>query len=321
MIDRPAAVARGGLRPRYLFVALRNPAPRRVFRPARRVSWGTRIFALLVFLLAVGSVVAFLEVVLPARAATLAQQEAGELALARKGAEDVSTSLNLVWADLSSHGSMSLTDEQITANLARAKSAEKAASDALGHVELAQAYLAEVDGLPFQLHAPAIIASDRPSLRHMDKALTTALRLAHAANLQLTIARHMRQDMLGITATLDPSLSARSWTAAARSAAGLATDLKAQETAAADPEALLDPLWSKWVESTTTYVTIAQQYSLASAGGQAQTAQQLARTLAAARDQLGATQAAAQNAATTWQQKTIQPLLSTMASEIAAASS
>jgi hypothetical protein len=321
MIHRPVAVARGGLRPRYLFVALRNPAPRRVFRPARRVSWGTRIFALLVFLLAVGSVVAFLEVVLPARAATLAQQEAGELALAKRGAEEVSTSLNTVWAELSNKGSMTLTDAQITTNLARAKSAEKAASDALGHVQLAEAYLAEADGLPFQLHAPAIIASDRPSLKHMDRSLTTALRLAHAANLQLTIARHMRQDMQSITGTLDPSLNARSWTAAARSAADLATDLKAQETAAADPEALLDPLWSKWVESTMTYVNIAQQYSLASAGGQNQAAQQLAKSLAAARDQLAATKTAAQNAAAAWQQKTIQPLLSTMASEIAAAAS
>jgi hypothetical protein len=319
MIQRPMAVARGGLRPRYLFVALRSPAPRRVFRPARRVSWGTRIFALLVFLLAVGSVVAFLEVVLPARAATLAQQEAGELALAKKGADDVNTTLNTVWAELSTRGSMSLTDDQIAANLARAKSAEKAASDALGHVQLAEAYLAEADGLPFQLHAPAIIASDRPSLKHMDKALTTALKLAHAANLQLTIARHMRQDMQSITATLDPNLNARSWTAAARSAADLATDLKAQETAAADPEALLDPLWSKSVESTMTYVGIAQQYSLASAGGQTQTAQQLGRSLAAARDQLGATRAAAQNNAAAWQQKTLQPLLSAMASEIAAA--
>lgn len=321
MVHRPAAVARGGWRPRYLFVALRNPAPRRVFRPARRVSWGTRIFAFLVLLLAVGSVVAFLEVVLPARAATLAQQEAAELALARKGADDVNASLNTVWAELSSKGSMSLTDDQITANLARAKSVEKAASDALGHVQLAEAYLAEADGLPFQLHAPAIIASDRPSLKHVDKALTAALKLAHAANLQLTIARHMRQNMQNISATLDPSLNARSWTAAARSAGDLATDLKAQETAAADPETLLDPLWSKWVDSAATYVNIAQQYSLASAGGQSQTAQQLGRSLATAREQLGSTQVAAQNGAAAWQQKTIQPLLNVMATEIGAAAS
>ena len=64
-----------------------------MFRPARRVNWGTRIFAFLVLLLAVGAIGAFLEVMLPQQVAKLAQLEANELMLARQGTSDVNTSV------------------------------------------------------------------------------------------------------------------------------------------------------------------------------------------------------------------------------------
>jgi hypothetical protein len=96
-------------------------------------------------------------------------------------------------------------------------------------------------------------------------------------------------------------------------------DLKTQQPPASDPEALLDPLWSKWVDAMLAVANSAQQLSLASAGGQSQQAQQASRSLDAARAQLTATFAAAQNDAAAWQAKTIQPLLDTVASEKLAA--
>ncbi|TMF44912.1 MAG: hypothetical protein E6I24_10280 [Chloroflexi bacterium] len=68
-----------------------------MFRPARRVSWGTRIFALLVFLVAVGAIGAFLVVLLPQQVAKLAQMEGNELVLAKKGTADVNTAVAGLW--------------------------------------------------------------------------------------------------------------------------------------------------------------------------------------------------------------------------------
>jgi hypothetical protein len=289
-----------------------------VFRPARRVSWGTWIFVILVLALAIGAVGAFLEVVLPQRVAQLAQSEASELALARKGATDVTSSVNSLWAEISAKGSMSLSDDRLTQDLALAKSTEKSADDALGHVQTAQSYMAQADGLPFQLHSPAFIATDRPALQHLDKALQAVIKLTHAASLQLPLAQHLGQDALKISGTLDPSLNARSWTDAARAASALTTDLKSQQAPAGDPEALLDPLWAKRVDAMLAVVTDAQQYSLAAAANQTQLAQQASRSLAAARVQLTATIAAAQNGAADWQARMIQPLLDTVAREASA---
>jgi hypothetical protein len=290
-----------------------------VFRPARRVSWGTRIFAVLVLLLAVGAVGAFLEVVLPQRVASLAQSEASELALARKATSAVNTAVGSLWTDVSAKGGISLPADQVVRDLALAKDTEKSADDALGHVQAAETYMAQADGLPFQLHSPSFIASDRPALQHLDKALQAAIRLTHAATLQLTLSQHLVQDAQKISGTLDPSLSAKSWTDAARAASELTTDLKAQQAPVSDPEALLDPLWAKWVDAMLAVVTSAQQYSLASAAKQTQLAQQASKSLAAARAQLAATYVAAQNGAAAWQAKAVQPLLDTVAKEAAAA--
>jgi hypothetical protein len=302
-------------------VALPKPAPtRRVFRPARRVSWGTWLFVIVVLVLAVGSLGAFLEIVLPQRVAQLAQSEAAELALARNGTAEVNTSVSRLWADISIKGSMSLTDVQLTQDLALAKTAEKTADGALGHVQLAQSYIAQADGLPFQLHSPAFIAADRPALDHLDKALRATLKLTQAATLQLALAQHVTQDAQKIATTLDPALNNRAWADAARTASGLADDLKPLQVSAGFADALLDPLWGKWIDAMLAVVTNAQQYSLASAANQTQLAQQFGRNLAAARQQVTASVAGAQNGAPAWAASKIQPLLDTVARETAAAS-
>ncbi len=291
-----------------------------MFRPTRRVSWGTRIFAFLVFLVAVGAVGFFLVVVLPARVASVARLEAQELAAARGGAATVSASLTRLWSDIDAKGSMSLTADRITQDLALAQSTEKAAEDALAHVQAAQAYLAEADGIPFQFHHPVFVATDQPVLQHLGKSLQTVSRLTHGATLQLTVAQHMLKDWQSITNQLNPSLNARNWAQAAATSADLQRDLKAETSAVQNPESFLDPLWGKWTDAMTSYATTAQAYSLASAAGQGPTAQQLGRALAAASDQMGAALAAAQGNTAAWQQKTIQPLLDTVSKELAAGS-
>jgi hypothetical protein len=290
-----------------------------VFRPARRVSWATRIFALLVLVLAAGAIGAFLEVVLPQRVAQLAQSEGGELALARKGTTDVSTAVVGLWTDISAKGGISLSDDQATKDLALAKATEKSADDALSHIQAAQSYMSQADGLPFQFHSPAFIAADRPTLQHLEKALQATIKLTHGAILQLSVAQHLNQDAQTIPGSLYVSLNNRQWTDAARTASALTSDLTTQQVPAADPEALLDPLWGKWVDAMLAVASNAKQLSLASAGGRTQDAQLASRSLEAAKAQLVATYADAQNGAAAWQAKTVQPLLDTIAREKTAA--
>lgn len=286
-----------------------------MFRPARRVSWATWIFAILVLVLAGGAVGAFLMVVLPQRVAQLAVSEAGELALARKGTTDVSTAVSSLWTDMSAKGGISLSADQLTKDLALAQATEKSADDALSHVQAAETYMSQADGLPFQFHSPTFIAADRPSLQHLDKALQATIKLTHAATLQLTLAQNLNQDARTISGGLTTSVNARAWTDAARTASALTTDLRAQQPPVSDPEALLDPLWSKWVDAMLAVATSVQQLSLASAGGQTQQAQQASRSLAAAWGQLASSFSDAQNGAAAWQAKTVKPLLDTIASE------
>ncbi len=290
-----------------------------MFRPARRVSWATRIFAFLVLLLAAGAIGAFLEVVLPQRVAQLAQSEAGELALARKGTTDVSTAVTGLWTDISSKGGISLSDDQLTKDLALAKTTEKSADDALSHVQAAQSYMAQADGLPFQFHSPSFIATDRLTLQHLDKALQATVKLTHGATLQLTLAQHLNQDAQTISGSLYASLNARQWTDAARTASAVTTDLQTQQAPVGDAEALLDPLWGKWVDAMLSVASSAKQLSLASAARETQQAQLASRSLEAAKAQLAASYAEAQNDAAAWQAKTIQPLLDTISKERAAA--
>jgi hypothetical protein len=290
-----------------------------VFRPARRVSWATRIFAILVLLLAAGAIGAFLEVVLPQRVAQLAQSEGNELAQARKGAADSGTAVSGLWLDIAAKGGISLPADQLSKDLALAKATEKSADEALSHVQAAQTYMSQADGLPFQFHSPAFIAADRPTLKHLDKALQATIKLTHAATLQLTVAQHLNQDAQTISGSLYPSLAARAWTDAARTASALTTDLSSQQAPVSDPEALLDPLWNKWVDAMMAVATSGKQLSLASAAGQSQQAQLASRSLEAARAQLVATYAEAQNGAPAWQAKAVQPLLDTISKERAAA--
>lgn len=290
-----------------------------VFRPARRVSWATKIFAVLVLLLAAGAIGAFLEVVLPQRVAQLAQLEGNELAQARKGATDSGTAVSGLWLDISAKGGISLTPDQLSKDLGLAKATEKSADEALSHVQAAQTYMSQADGLPFQFHSPAFIAADRPALQHLDKALQASIKLTHAATLQLTLAQHLNQDAQTISGSLYPSVSARAWTDAARTASALTIDLASEQAPVSDPEALLDPLWGKWLDAMVAVATSAKQLSLASAAGQSQQAQQASRALEAAKAQLVATYAEAQNGAAAWHAKAVQPLLDTIVKERAAA--
>jgi hypothetical protein len=284
------------------------------------VSWGTRIFAGLVFILAVGAVAAFVILVLPSQIATLSQSEARELRTARQATADVSTSVNTLWPEIATKGSLSLPDDRLRQDLVLSQATEKAAGDALGHAQAAQTYLAQIDGIPFQLHPAPISASDRPALLHLETSLGAAARLAHGATLQITIAQHVRQDALALTGSLGQSLAGHDWTAASRTAANIQDDLKSEETAAANPETLLDPLWTAWMDGMISYASTAQQFSLASAAGQTQSAQQLAGEMVAASDRTSAAMAAAQAGAPAWQQKTVQPLEDILRKELAAGS-
>lgn len=305
---------------RYVFVALPRPAPaRRVFRPARRVSWGTRIFAFIVLIAAIGAIGGFLEVFLPQQVALVAKSEATELQQARVGTSDVNTSLSRLWGDLSK-SSVGLSDDQLATDLTLAKQTERNASAALAHVQAAQAYIAQAEGMPFQFHTPGFVTNDRPVLDHLTKALNTASKLAHGANLQITFAQGMNQNLRTLN-DLNSSLNAHDWLGGARTAATLAPAIKQQQTPVSNPDALLDPLWSKWVDASLSIVLDAQQYCLAAAQNQSQLAQQDAALLATARAQQAADLAAAQGGATAWQTKTIQPLLDTASREATAAGS
>jgi hypothetical protein len=301
-------------------VALPRPASeRRVFRPARRVNWATRVFAVLVLILAIVAIGAVVEVVLPQRVGTLAGLEANDLTIARKDSSSVAASASTLWTELSTTGALNLTPDRLSADLTAAQGIQKSEADALGHVQAAQSDITQAQAIPFQLHAPAFL-SDGASLSHLSKSLAAAGNLALAATLQITIAQHMNQDSTTL-AGLNASMNNKDWTTASKTAASLTTDVKAQQAAVADPEALMDPLWSKWMDGIITYAGAAQQYSLASATpGQKGAAQQFANQMAAANQQIRAALAAAQGDAAAWQTKTVQPILTTMTSELSAGS-
>lgn len=300
-------------------MALPRPASeRRVFRPARRVSWGTRVFAVLVLILAIGAIGAVVEVVLPQRVGTLAGLEANDLSIARKDSSGVAASVSTLWTELSTTGALNLTPDRLSADLTAAQGIQKSEADALGHVQAAQSDITQAQAIPFQLHAAAFV-SDAAPLANLSKSLAAAGNLALAATLQITIAQHMNQDSTTL-ASLNASMNSKDWTTASKTAASLVTDVKAQQAAVADPEALMDPLWSKWMDGIITYAGAAQQYSLASASGQKPAAQQFANQMAAANQQISADVAAAQGDAAAWQSKTVQPILTTMTSDLSAGS-
>ncbi|HVH64689.1 MAG TPA: hypothetical protein VM674_01540 [Candidatus Acidoferrum sp.] len=299
-------------------MALPRPAGSRlVFRPARRVSWGTRIFAILVLLVAIGAVGAFLEVFLPQQVAALSRTEANELYLAKQGTTQVNTATTSLWTDLSK-GSVGLSDDQLAKDLTLAKQTEKTANDALIHVQTAKADITQAESMPFQFKRPLFITTDAPALSHMEKSLTAATTLAHGAGLQVAFSQSMNQNLRSL-ASLNSAIAARDWSTCTNVAAPLATAIKLQQAPAADPDTLLDPLWGAWVDSMHSMVQDAQQYCLSAEANQGQTAQQYAYLMNAARNQMNANYAAAQNDAAAWQSKTIKPLLDTVTKENAAA--
>lgn len=262
---------------------------------------------------------AVVEVVLPQRVGTLAGLEANDLAIARKDSSGVAASTSTLWTELSTTGALNLTSDRLSADLTAAQGIQKSEADALGHVQAAQSDITQAQAIPFQLRAPAFLSDGAP-LSHLSKSLAAAGNLALAATLQITIAQHMNQDSTTL-ASLNASMNTKDWTGASKTAASLTTDVKAQQAAMADPEALMDPLWSKWMDGIITYAGAAQQYSLASATpGQKGAAQQHANEMAAANQQIRAALAAAQGNAAAWQTKTVQPILATMTSELSAGS-
>jgi hypothetical protein len=298
-------------------VAVPRLSQRPAFRPQRTVSWPTRIFAGLVFLVAIGTVGAFLVVVLPARVSALAQSEAVELAAARTGTSTSSDTLKKLWNDMGPVGALTLSSDQVTQELAQAKAADKATGEAAAHLISAKALLAEASAVPFQTKKPPFVTTDQPFLQHLDKGLQTASKLSNAANLQLNLAQHAQSDSSTLD-QLNASLRAQNWSQSTKIAADLQRALNSDQRAASNPEALLDPLWAKWLDAMATYASTAQQYALAQASGQTASAQQLGRGLAAAGDRLAAARDAAQKNAGAWQQSTVTPLLDAMAGELAA---
>jgi hypothetical protein len=222
-----------------------------------------------------------------------------------------------LWTDLAPAGGLALSPSQLAQDVDQAAAADKATADARAHLIAAQAHTSEATGVPFQPKAPAFIQRDQAARTHLDKALATASKLSNGARLQLNLAQHAQTD----AATLDrlnSSLQARTWTPATKIAADLQQALNSDQQAASNPEALLDPLWAKWLDAMSTYATTAQQYALASASGQTATAQQMGRALAAAADRLAASKDAAQTNGTAWHQGTIKPLLDSLAIDLAA---
>ncbi|HYM50092.1 MAG TPA: hypothetical protein VET65_05900 [Candidatus Limnocylindrales bacterium] len=302
-------------------MAVPRPAPaRRVFRPERRVPWGTWILAVVFLLAAVGATGAILLVVQPARVADLGRSESQQLGLARTGAATVQQSLNALWADLGPGGPFALTADKVSADLALAQTTEKQASDALAYDEVAKADLVEADAIPFQLHPPLFTKSDRPAVLHLETGLQAASRLAHAATLELELAQTVAADQGTLDGQLTPALNAHAWTEAARAASTAQGQLKAEQLGAANPDALLDPLWGKWIEARLAYAQTAQSYALNAASGQASTAQQLLQTLSTQSAAIQATGTAARRGAASWAAQTIQPLLDTVSREVGAAS-
>lgn len=266
-----------------------------------------------------GSIGGFLEIFLPQQLASLSKSESSEMQLARQGTGSVSRSVTLLWTDLS-NGAIGLSSDQLTKDLTLAQQVEKSSSDASSHVQAAQGYMAQADGLPFQFHSPAFIAADRPAAVQMQKALNNANRLASAAVSQIAIAQSMSQNSQSLAA-LNNSLAAGDWAGGARTASTLAANVKLQHDPAVNPDTLLDPLWAKWIDDVTSVVIDAQQYCLAAAQNETALVQQDGAALARARNQMAADLAAAQNHAASWQQQTIKPLLDSVAQETAAAGS
>lgn len=280
-----------------------------MFRPTRRVSALTWVMTLLALVAAAGATAAFLVVILPSRLATLGTEEASELSTGRAGAAAVATSNASVWADLNPGGPFALSADKVTADLALAATAQKQANDALTHVQNASAYLTEAAGVPFQFHVPAYLKTDRPEAAALQANLVAAQNLSQAAVLQLTFSQTVAADQQIQSNQLDPALAQRRWADAARAAASLQTALQSEQLAATNQYALLDPLWSAWVNARFAYAQTAQSYALNAASGQSITAQQLQQTLATEAQQIQAAQLAAVKDVSTWAASKITPLL------------
>jgi hypothetical protein len=259
----------------------------------------------------------FLLVILPKQAAEIGKTADHQVAIAQQSTGQVGRSVTTLWAVITPAGSLLLAPDKLTAGAAAAHAAEKAADSANADIQSGLAVLLQADSIPFQLRPPAYIAPDRATLGHLDKVVQSSRRLAYAASLQFAIAQHAQQDQATVAGTLKPALAARNWVLVARTAAGLKDDLQAQVDLAAVPEALVDPLWGKWLDALASYNYTAQQYALAESSGQSSAAQGLRRTLDQQDGQVAAAWSAAAAGNTAWQHTAIQPLLDSLAKDLA----
>lgn len=262
----------------------------------------------------------FLAVVLPQRLGELGRNEAVQLTSARASALKVDNEVAAIWQDLGSAGPMAMSADQLSKDLAEANAAAKQATNAITQVEAAKALMAEADGVPFQLHSPSFVVSDRPSAAHLEASLEAASQLATAASLQLSVAQHAQADAAAVSSQVQQGISNRSWAAVARASANLQPELTANSASARQPQALMDPLWATWIDDLFNYTVTAQGYSLAQATGQGSTAAPLAHTLNAQAAAISAAHDRAQANAASWQATTIAPLLAIMRQELAAGS-
>ncbi|HYS28579.1 MAG TPA: hypothetical protein VEQ12_03625 [Candidatus Limnocylindria bacterium] len=298
-------------------MAERRPGQKLVYRRPRKVSWGTRIAAVLMLGLAGVGFGGFLLVILPKQSADLGTTAAAQVVAAQQSTGQVGRSVTTLWGGITPTGSVLLSPDKVTAGLAAAQAAEKAADAANTDIQAALAVLLQADGIPFQLSPPPYIAPDRAILGHLDKVVQSSRRLAYAASLQFAIAQHAQQDQASVAGTLKPALAARNWVLVARTAATLKDDLKAQVDLAATPEALMDPAWGKWLDGLAAYDYTAQQYALAESSGQSSAAQGLRRTLDQQDAQVAAAWSAAVAGNAAWQHSTVQPILDSLAKELA----
>lgn len=280
--------------------------------------WVTLVLSILMLGLAGFGFGGFLLVILPARTADLNASAAKQVAAAQHSTALVGESAVKLWAGITPTGSMMLSPAQMTTDLTLAQAVEKAADDATTQLQASEAVLLQVDAIPFQFRSPQFVATDRAQLGHLDKALQATRRLAFAASVQMAISQHAQQDQAVVTSTLKPALAARNWVLVARTAASIQEDLKAQSNQAVTTEALMDPLWAKWLDALAGYDYTAQQYALAMSSGQSAAAAGLKRTLDQQDAQAAAAWAAAQAGNAAWQKANIQPILDSVSKELTA---
>src|SRR5713226_3803880 len=99
-------------------VAERRPGQKLVYRRPRKVSWGTRIAAVLMLGLAGVGFGGFLLVILPKQSADLGTTAAAQVVAAQQSTGQVGRSVTTLWGGITPTGSVLLSPDKVTAGLA-----------------------------------------------------------------------------------------------------------------------------------------------------------------------------------------------------------